>query len=49
MAFVLCQLDHVLNDGKSANSRSREAVIKGVRIKKVVTQHEDKNDGCSSD
>ena len=49
MAFVLCQLDPVLNDGKSANGRSREAVIEGVRIEKVVTQHEDKDDGYSSD
>ncbi|KAL6124409.1 hypothetical protein ACLB2K_076921 [Fragaria x ananassa] len=34
---------------ESANGRSREAVIEGVRIEKVVTQHEDKDDGCSSD
>ncbi|KAK9925476.1 hypothetical protein M0R45_033800 [Rubus argutus] len=52
VALVLCQSDPVLNDGQSVNGRSREAVIEGVRkrfIEKVVTQHEDNDDGYSSD
>ncbi|KAL6138264.1 hypothetical protein ACLB2K_063547 [Fragaria x ananassa] len=52
VALVLCQSNPVLNDGQSANGHSREAVIEGVRkrfIEKVVTQHEDKDDGYSSD
>ncbi|XP_050374356.1 uncharacterized protein LOC126791903 [Argentina anserina] len=52
VALILCQSDHVLNDGQGANDRSRESVIWGVHkrfIEKVVTQHEDKDDGYSSD
>ncbi|PRQ44255.1 putative thioredoxin-like protein [Rosa chinensis] len=47
VALVLCQSDPVLNDGQSVNGRSREAVKRF--IEKVVTQHEDKDDGYSSD
>ncbi|KAI4350542.1 hypothetical protein L6164_004989 [Bauhinia variegata] len=52
VALVLCQSDPVLNDGQSKNEQSREAVIEGVRrrfLEKVVTQHEDDDDGSSSD
>lgn len=52
MALLLCQSDPVLNDGLSGNDRSRQAVIDGVRrrfIEKVVTEHEDVDDGSSSD
>ncbi|BFG27076.1 hypothetical protein CerSpe_133500 [Prunus speciosa] len=52
VALVLCQSDPVLNDGQSGNGRSRKAVIDGVRqrfIEKVVTEHENDDDGSSSD
>ncbi|KAG9440368.1 hypothetical protein H6P81_020533 [Aristolochia fimbriata] len=51
VALVLCQSDPVLNDGHSESS-SQEAVIESVRkrfIEKVVTEHEDEEDGDSSD
>ncbi|KAK3410313.1 hypothetical protein EUGRSUZ_J02308 [Eucalyptus grandis] len=49
---VLCQSDPVLNDGQSKGDASRQAVIDGVRkkfIEKVVAEHEDDDDGSSSD
>ncbi|KAK9287634.1 hypothetical protein L1049_016071 [Liquidambar formosana] len=52
VALVLCQSDPVPNDGQSGSSPSRKAVIKGERkrlIEKVVTEHEDDDDGSSSD
>lgn len=52
VALVLCQSDPVLNDGQSGSDQSRKAVIEGVRkrfIEKVVTEHEDDDDGSSSD
>ncbi|KAK9062889.1 hypothetical protein SSX86_020079 [Deinandra increscens subsp. villosa] len=52
VAMILCQSDPVLNDGQSEGEASREAVIEGVRrrfIEKVVTQHENDDDGSSSD
>ncbi|KAF7822301.1 phosducin-like protein 3 [Senna tora] len=52
VALVLCQSDPVLNDGQSGNEESRKAVIEGVRkrfIEKVVTEHEEDDDGSSSD
>ncbi|KAL4577083.1 hypothetical protein LXL04_013185 [Taraxacum kok-saghyz] len=51
VAMVLCQSDPVLNDGQSGEA-SREAVLEGVRkrfIEKVVTLHENDDDGSSSD
>ncbi|KAK3043895.1 hypothetical protein RJ639_000594 [Escallonia herrerae] len=47
VALVLCQSDPVLNDGQSG-----KAVLEGVRkrfIEKVVTEHEDNDDGSASD
>ncbi|OIW12252.1 hypothetical protein TanjilG_06041 [Lupinus angustifolius] len=52
VAFVLCQSDPVLNDGSSTNEKSREAVIAGVQkrfIEKIVADHEEDDDGSSSD
>lgn len=52
VALVLCQTDLVLNDGQSGGDESRKAVIDGVHkrfIEKVVTEHEDDDDGFSSD
>uniref|UniRef100_A0A5B7C1D1 Putative phosducin-like protein 3 n=1 Tax=Davidia involucrata TaxID=16924 RepID=A0A5B7C1D1_DAVIN len=52
VAFVLCQSDPVLKDGQSGSEPSRKAVLEGVRkrlIEKVVTEHEDDDDGSSSD
>ena len=52
VALVLCQSDPVLNDGQSGSGPSREDVIEGVRkrfIEKVVTEHEEEDDGSSSD
>ncbi|KAK1438781.1 hypothetical protein QVD17_04591 [Tagetes erecta] len=52
VAMVLCQSDPVLNDGQSEGEASREAVLEGVRrrfIEKVVAQHENDDDGSSSD
>ncbi|KAK9062891.1 hypothetical protein SSX86_020081 [Deinandra increscens subsp. villosa] len=52
VAMILCQSDPVLNDGQSEGEASREAVIEGVRrrfIEKVVAQHENDDDGSSSD
>ncbi|KAK9272267.1 hypothetical protein L1049_002638 [Liquidambar formosana] len=52
VALVLCQSDPVLNDGQSGSNPSRKAVIEGERkrlIEKVVTEHEDDDDGSSSD
>lgn len=52
VALVLCQSDPVLNDGQSGSDPSSKTVIDGVRrsfIEKVVTQHEDDDDGSSSD
>ncbi|KAJ6751478.1 hypothetical protein OIU85_001958 [Salix viminalis] len=52
VAFVLCQSDPVLNDGQGGTERSRDSVIEGVRkrlIEKVVKDHEDDDDGSSSD
>ncbi|PKI59263.1 phosducin-like protein 3 [Punica granatum] len=52
VALVLCQSDPVLNDGQSGGDESRKAVIDGVRkrfIEKVVRDHEDDDDGSSSD
>ena len=52
VALVLCQSDPVLNDGQNRNEQSREAVIEGVRkkfIEKVVADHEEDDDGSSSD
>ncbi|KAF9666273.1 hypothetical protein SADUNF_Sadunf16G0212400 [Salix dunnii] len=52
VAFVLCQSDPVLNDGQGGTERSRDSVIEGVRkrlIEKVVKEHEDDDDGSSSD
>lgn len=52
VALILCQSDPVLNDGQNDGEASREAVIEGVRkrfIEKVVTQHENDDDGSSSD
>ncbi|KAI4348286.1 hypothetical protein L6164_009022 [Bauhinia variegata] len=51
VALVFCQSDPVLKDGQSKNEQSREAVIE-VRsrfLEKVVTEHEDNDDGSSSD
>lgn len=50
--MVLCQSDPVLNDGQGGGDESGRAVIDGVRkrfIEKVVTEHEDGDDGSSSD
>ena len=52
VALVLCQSDPVLNDGQSGSEPSRQAVLEGVRqrlIEKVVKDHEDDDDGSSSD
>ncbi|KAJ7974767.1 Phosducin-like protein 3 [Quillaja saponaria] len=52
VALVLCQSDPVLNDGQSGIDQSREAVLNGIRrrfLEKVVSQHEDDDDGSSSD
>ncbi|KAL7609123.1 uncharacterized protein LOC111893525 [Lactuca sativa] len=52
VAMILCQSDPVLNDGQSEGEASRDAVLEGVRrrfIEKVVTQHENDDDGSSSD
>ncbi|XP_057465074.1 uncharacterized protein LOC130754831 [Actinidia eriantha] len=52
VALVLCQSDPVLNDGQSGSEPSRKAVLEGVRqrlIEKVVRDHEDDDDGSSSD
>ncbi|XP_057983301.1 uncharacterized protein LOC131168109 [Malania oleifera] len=52
VALVLCQADPVLNDGQGGSDPSRESVIEGVRkkfIEKVVTEHEDDDDGSSSE
>ncbi|KAM7481038.1 hypothetical protein LguiB_005621 [Lonicera macranthoides] len=52
VALVLCASDPVLNDGQSEGAASREAVLQGVKkrfIEKVVTDHEDVDDGSSSD
>ncbi|XP_043698571.1 phosducin-like protein 3 [Telopea speciosissima] len=52
VALVLCQSDPVLDDGQSGSDSSRKAIIDGVRkrfIEKVVTQHEDDEDGSLSD
>lgn len=52
VALILCQSNPVLNDGQSGSDPSREAVMEGVRkrfIEKVVTRHEDEEDGSSSD
>ncbi|XP_028778116.1 phosducin-like protein 3 [Neltuma alba] len=52
VALVLCQSDPVLNDGQSRDEQSRKAVIDGVRkrfIEKVVAEHEERDDGSSSD
>ncbi|KAF5753469.1 hypothetical protein HanXRQr2_Chr17g0780461 [Helianthus annuus] len=46
------QSDPVLNDGQYEGEASREAVLEGVRkrfIEKVISQHEDDDDGSSSD
>ncbi|KAL4335900.1 hypothetical protein GQ457_07G022780 [Hibiscus cannabinus] len=51
VALVLCQSDPVLNDGQSVDDQSQKAVLEGVRrrfIEKVVTEHEDRDDGGSS-
>ncbi|KAI3813095.1 hypothetical protein L1987_17811 [Smallanthus sonchifolius] len=52
VAMILCQSDPVLNDGQSEGEASREAVLEGVRkrfIEKVITQHENDDDGSASD
>ncbi|XP_038703473.1 phosducin-like protein 3 [Tripterygium wilfordii] len=52
VAFVLCQSDPVLDDGQNKSDSSRKSVIESVRrkiIEKVVTEHEDNDDGSSSD
>ncbi|PWA54195.1 thioredoxin superfamily protein [Artemisia annua] len=52
VALILCQSDPVLNDGQTDGEASRDAVLEGVRrrfIEKVVTQHENDDDGSSSD
>ncbi|OMO73665.1 Thioredoxin-like protein [Corchorus capsularis] len=52
VALVLCQSDPVLNDGQSGSNTSRQSVLEGVRrrfIEKVVTEHEDRDDGSDSD
>ncbi|KAI4366918.1 hypothetical protein MLD38_022719 [Melastoma candidum] len=52
VALVLCQSDPVLNDGQNRGDASRKAVLDGVRrnfIEKVVAEHEDRDDGYSSD
>nr|GEX66886.1 hypothetical protein [Tanacetum cinerariifolium] len=52
VALILCQSDPVLNDGQSDGEASRDAVLEGVRrrfIEKVVTQHQNDDDGSSSD
>ncbi|XP_031282126.1 phosducin-like protein 3 [Pistacia vera] len=52
VALVLCQSDPVLNDGQNGGDPSRKTVIDGVRrsfIEKVVAEHEDDDDGSSSD
>lgn len=52
VALVLCQSDPVLNDGQNGSDPSRKTVIDGVRrsfIEKVVAEHEDDDDGSSSD
>ncbi|KAE8717102.1 SYP121 protein [Hibiscus syriacus] len=51
VALVLCQSDPVLNDGQSEGDQPQKAVLEGVRrrfIEKVVTEHEDQDDGGSS-
>ncbi|KAB2064685.1 hypothetical protein ES319_A09G037800v1 [Gossypium barbadense] len=48
VALVLCKSDPVLNDGQSG---SEQAVLEGIRrqfIEKVVTEHEDDDEGGSS-
>lgn len=52
VALVLCQSDPVLNDGQSGSDAARKTVLDGVRkrfIEKVVAQHEEADDGSSSD
>lgn len=52
VALVLCQSDPVLNDGHNGRDSSRETVLEGVRkrfIEKVVAEHEENDDGSSSD
>lgn len=52
VALVLCQSDPVLDDGQSGSDPSSKAVIDGVRkrfLEKIVTEHEDNDDGSSSD
>lgn len=52
VALVLCQSNPVLVDGQSGGEQSRKAVLDGVRqrlIEKVVRDHEDDDDGSSSD
>ncbi|KAI3877583.1 hypothetical protein MKX03_037716, partial [Papaver bracteatum] len=51
VALVLCQSDHVLNDGQSSSESSRDAVFNQVRrnfIEKVVKEREDAYDGYNS-
>ncbi|KAL0450775.1 UNVERIFIED_CONTAM: Viral IAP-associated factor [Sesamum latifolium] len=51
VALVLCQSDPVLNDGHGGE-QSTEAVLKGVRknfVERVIREHEDDDDGSSSD
>ncbi|XP_065877687.1 uncharacterized protein [Euphorbia lathyris] len=52
VALVLCQSDPVLNDGQNGSEASRESVVEGVRrrfLEKVVKEHENDDDGYSSD
>lgn len=52
VALVLCQSDPVLNNGQGGSDASRDSVIEGVRkrlIEKVVKEHENDDDGSSSD
>ncbi|GAB4828672.1 hypothetical protein Ancab_018338 [Ancistrocladus abbreviatus] len=52
VALVLCQSDPVLNDGHNGSDSSRKPVLAGVRrkfIERVVAEHEDHDDGSSSD
>ncbi|KAL3624320.1 hypothetical protein CASFOL_033136 [Castilleja foliolosa] len=51
VALVLCQSDPVLNDGQGGE-QSTEAVLAGVRqkfVERVIKEHEDDDDGSSSD